>query len=729
MGLFSKLTGASPPPEPKERPSLTRTMSDELGVQPRTIALDDPAYRGSPIGWSHDLERIIKLPRRVLPKCAECGPVRERLKQLQREFPDQVAAPVRCKVCGDSGLDPVAARAWTEHLRRERTLEEGPCDCREKFGFCISELKAIQGWALEEASNVGGSLGFIGAGHGKTGIVILMPLAIPDVKVAVALVQSSLKPQFLRDYMQWSAHFTVPNLAGGRFFVPGRPVLHVVTYHELSNKRSTNLFSRINPDLVITDEAHNVNNPESTRGIRFERVFEQPKKRVRYAAQSGTLTKKSIKEIGHHARHALGEGSPVPVHEPTLDEWSAALDAGDKRAPAGHLQRLCRPGQSAREGFRDRLVETPGVIATEESALGTTLILGERKLATVPADVLRLIREVVDLNRRPDGEELLEAIEIHNAATQLASGFYYKWRFPRGETEQMVDLWLDARKNFRKEVRLEMKRGREHMDSPLLITQAAIRWHDGYNFHKHRHTDECFELTLVPHRHTAGCEGLCFEEIDTLRGAMTCTQQETSIFIPPHTRNGPLLIWESEFWPRWKELKDSVQPVTEAVWVSDFLVADAVEWLKSGIGIMWYEHDAFGREVAKRANVPHYGPGVEASTKIVTEKGKRSIVASIRAHGTGKNLQMFSRNLIGNCPSDGAATEQLLARTHRPGQNADQVEAEFYLHTEQVIGDFLMARGRAQYIYETTGNPQKLLYGNYTFDWKGLSNAITETVA
>lgn len=643
MGLFDDMVKIDPAlavtaPEAK---SLGVALISDMGLTNRAGEIDpfDPTmgFRGPPVQHSEDLDRICALPRRALDV-----------------------------------NDPRAAEAWTNHLRRQRTE---PCDCVARWGFCILDLKPIQGWALEEASNAGGFLGPIGVGHGKEGACILAPWAF-ESKRAVYLIPANLRAQLLtRDLPQWGAHFNVPSLAGGEF-VTGRPILHVMSYNDLSSPKSSDALRMIAPDLIILNEAHNLGRREATRTKRFLRYMSE-KPKTRLFAVSGTLTKKSIKEYAHLAELALRANSPLPLHWPTVEEWAGAIDATDAPAPIGQLRRLCRDGETARSGFRRRLVETSGVVATEEGALDTLLAISERKLSRTPAEIAQMVAEVRDTWQRPDGEELVDPLSKSNVCRQLASGFYYRWRFPRGESKEVIDAWRDARKNWHKEVREKLKHAREHLDSPLLVTKAAIRWHDGYTW------------------------------IDPI----TAKRER----IPPHTRNGPLPTWDAEFWPRWREVRDTVEHDTEPVWIDDFLARDAAEWAKANRGIVWYEHDCFGRKIAQLAGVPLYGGGPDASTKILAENGKRSIVASIRAHGTGKNLQAFASNLIGNPPSDGAAWEQTMARTHRPGQRADVVTVEVYRHTREMRDAIDEAISRARYMQETTGSLQKLLYATIEF--------------
>ena len=139
----------------------------------------------------------------------------------------------------------------------------------------------------------------------------------------------------------------------------------------------------------------------------------------------------------------------------------------------------------------------------------------------------------------------------------------------------------------------------------------------------------------------------------------------------------------------------------------------ALKHLKGG-GILWFENPELGYAVAKAANLPYFGGGEEASQTILSEKGDRCIVASIAAHGTGKNLQhAFSKNLVMQTPSSGKTIEQLLGRTHRQGQPEDEVWATFYTHTPEMYGALEGAKQDAQYVRTTMGTEQKILVGTW----------------
>lgn len=619
----------------------------------------EPRYRsGPPVGPSEDLQRIIEIPRRNLDL-----------------------------------NDPIAAQLWTKHLRRVRTE---PCECVARWGFCITDLRTVQGWALENAMDSRGLLASIGVGDGKTGIDILLPMAIPGVRVAVLILQANLRTQFLtRDYPQWAAHFRVPNLAGGAgSFQAGLPMLHVVSYNDVSSPKNSDLFRRINPDLIIGDEAQNLKDPTTARTGRFLRMFAD-KPSTMFAALSGTLTTKSIKDYAHLSALSLRDASPVPFHPPTVDEWSAAIDAESSANPypnkPGALLSLCGPAEAtisdeterARAGFRRRFQETLGVIATRETDLKVSLVLAERKPPATPQNVRDAMRLVENESQRPDGEELQTGLEISAVMRRLSAGFYYRWRFPRGETPETIELWRARRKSWRKEVRDTLKGNAENLDSPSLLEHAAERWHLGY---------------VSP-----------------------------DATYPPKTRGGPRLTFESIHWPNWAAVKGTVEPQTEAVWLSEWLAADAAKWAAEQVGIVWFQHDAFAKAVVIEARklglkLPHYGGGKLASLEILAEKGDRSILASMKAHGTGKNLQMFSRALIANPPSASDAWEQVIGRIHRTGQKASEVTIDVYRHSEEYRTAIRQAQARARYVEQTTGSRQRLAFA--AIEWEETEPAI-----
>lgn len=602
-----------------------------IPVVERTVRTVRERFSAGSVEWSADLKRIAELPRRTRPD----------LEQI--------------------------AKTLTFVLKKPEGTQA---------------LREIQAWVLYDAAGLDGVLGIVSVGGGKTLCGMLAAMVVKNCKRAVLLLPPSLRPQFGRDWVEYGKHWKLPNLAGGSEFTVGRPVLHVVAYSELSHAKSTAMLEQIQPDLIISDEVHNLRNFSAARTKRFLRYLEAHPD-TRFCGWSGTLTSSSIVDYAHLGAIALNMGSPLPLETSTVQEWSHALDA-DNEIPyePGKLMTFCEPGEDVRSGFRRRLIDTHGVVASAQSDIGTALNFYERKPPQMPEALvnhLTLLRKPPKSGgwKRPDGEEFTDMLGVTNCARQLASGLYLRWRFPRGEPPEVIDVWFSRRQSWNREVRAQLSGApAAHLDSYKLCENAAARWFDG------------------------GCPGCARGPMED--HAPKCHEAESH----------PL--WPSYTFQEWRRVEDTVVHVTETVWESDWLLQDAAAWAAEAPGIIWTEHPDFGHRLAKLAGIPYFGAGKPASQAIILEKGDRSIVASADAHSMGLNLQVaFGRNLITSFPSSAALVEQLTGRTHRPGQPRDEVEVFYYLHTVELENAKETAMNRARYQHETQGTSQKMILGTW----------------
>jgi hypothetical protein len=341
-------------------------------------------------------------------------------------------------------------------------------------------------------------------------------------------------------------------------------------------------------------------------------------------------------------------------------DWADALDATQNPQPFGALRVLanekdlqaCKTYDEARvlvrEGFRSRLVETPGVVATSESWDGASLVVAALKMPVpkIVEDEIKKLHKTWEIG----GEEIEDGMRLAEISKQLSVGFHYRWVWPTGEPDRE---WLRIRAEWHKQCRLALHGARSGMDSPLLVTRAIERG---------QLTDE-------------------------------------------------LLV---AAWSAWKAIKERYNPTppVEAVWTSDFAIKEAVAWgnkkiAKKETGIIWYLHGAVGEAVAKQGGFPLYDAGTDAGE--ADPRLKPVIVCSIRAQGTGKNLQSYAQSLVVEPPSAGATWEQLLGRTHRPGQVADEVWFEVFTHTQDMEAALYRSVEDALYVLQTQGQRQKLL--------------------
>lgn len=592
----------------------------------------DSWSRKPPVTMTPELRRVASLPKRPRPS------------------PERLEAMI--------GL--MTAR----FLRADSTTKA--CKCAAIGRPCITRLRAAQAWALYELGRFKALLAPIGVGHGKTLIDILCALALGVSKVLL-LVPASLLDQLVSEYDLVAEHWRVPALV-----VHGKnitrysddasgAVLHVMSYSRLSREDATTFLDEYDFDAIVCDEVHKLRNADSVRTNRVLRHFAGNPGKI-FAGWSGSITDKSIKDYAHLCMLAFAEQSPLPIDPEIVEEWALAIDAGEWTAPMGALEILCEPGEHISSGFHRRFVETAGVVATENAAIDAELSIVERPVDQIPDEISDMLHDVRENQIRPDEEILVDAFSQARCARELACGFYYRWRFPRGEPVSVIMEWLDARKEWRSELRDKLQTRSEWLDSPKLCRSAAERYHGGL----------------------------------------------------PKRDDRP--VWDSETWPRWRDTKHTVVYETEPVWVSDFLIQNAAAWARENLGIIWYENDAVGRALAHVTGLPLHSGGPGAGKRIAQERGDRSIICSIKSHGTGRDgLQyLFNNQLIVQPPSSPTAWEQLLGRLHRIGQQAQIVFAHFYRHTAEVRASVEQALLRAEYVESTIGSVQKLNIG-----WRG----------
>jgi hypothetical protein len=533
-------------------------------------------------------------------------------------------------------------------LPRRKLDPEGFDDATVMFEREGSDAKfwPIQSAALIEAAQQDGLFAPIGVGHGKT----LISLALPDAlssKKAVLLVPPALKRQL---------SIEIESFYQKQFSLPIDRIT-VIAYSELSSAKKATILEDIAPDLIIADEAHHLRHKTSARTKRFLR-YAKNHPECRFAFLSGTMTTRSIKDYAHLIELALRKNSPLPHGYRELKDWAGALDVTPEYLMApGALKKFCDEGEEARDGFRRRLVDTGGVVATKKGALGTSLVI-RRLRPQLPEKLFKLMAQVRKTWAIED-DEFSTSLELARVLRQLACGFHYRWAWPGDEKDHE---WLDARSEWNREVRQKLTQSLEGFDSPLLLSQAAERYFKW---------DE------------AGRE-----------------------------KPRPKKTWDSATWADWRNQKDKKPPPTATSWVDQFLVRESIAWAEKSTepAIIWYEHRALGEAIAHLGEFPHYGAATDAS-----QAREPVIVCSMKTQGTGKNLQHYCQNLFTSLPPNGATFEQIVGRTHRPGQMADEVTVDWFGHTPETEAALASVIDDAEYAEKTTGALQKVLYATRIF--------------
>lgn len=519
-------------------------------------------------------------------------------------------------------------------------------DLTDKFrlpGRQEYRLWPVQSKALYAAYCARGLFGAIGVGAGKTLICRLLPVVLA-AKRPLLLLPPFMVEQWHEMQQVYDEHFVK------------HPNMELLTYSRLSVASGRNALWDMQPDVIICDEAHNLRNKKSARTRRFLEYFKDNPQTVA-CFLSGTMTTRRVQDYEHLLRMSLKQGTPLPLKWPELAAWGEVLNADGRptkheyRVVGRYWRRVVKQDKGVKFGranfrrlYQRRLLLTPGVVATKDADVKASLLLVKRAIE-VPESVEQAIRKLDQEWSTPDGEEEFEdALAYARVARQLSQGFFYRWRWDG----PVNHAWLEARRQWHRQVRAQIERGQRGFDSPLLV----------YN--------------------------------GVQRGDLT----------------NPALI---DAFAEWQKHKDFPVPPTEPVWISDYLVKDAIEWAsrQKAPCVLWVDTKAMEEQFGAHG-IPVYGRGTE-----LPKEPPPVICASIRVHGEGKNMQAWHKALVVSPPSNGKAWEQLLGRMHRSGQEADEVEYHYYAHTLAFQDAVSQARSDAKYTQETTGNRQRLCYASF----------------
>ena len=507
-------------------------------------------------------------------------------------------------------------------------------------------LRPIQALALYEAGTYGGLLGPISVGQGKELICFLMP-RVTFAKHPLLIMPAHLVRRSEREMEEYGVHWRIPTN------------LRIISYQMLGQAHHDKTLATVPPDLFILNECHRIKNKDaavSRRVIRHMAQFPAAK----FVAVSGTLLSKSVTDFAHIARWCV-KPCPLPSSYTELKEWSDALDekpSGWNSREPGALLGLCNaeerthePVTAARMGFRRRLTETPGVVATEggddvANAAGDPITLTVRALHYEQDPIVEAhFKNLREEWATPSGWQFSIAMGVWRHARTLALGLHYRWDpEPEGGPE---GPWCTARSAWKKFVRTAIKdsRGENVLDSELQVTNAC------------------------------------------LKGALDCT-----------TLNA------------WLREKPNYVPVSRAEWHCTGAIDAVQEWMRQGPGIVFTDHTFFAEELARRTGAKYFGAGGIDKNGLEIEKADPNscIIASRVANSTGRNLQGWHRGLVTSSPHNALEWEQMLGRFHRHGQQHD-VTFDLLVGCRENHDGWLRSLDLAQMTRDTLGASQKLL--------------------
>lgn len=514
-------------------------------------------------------------------------------------------------------------------------------------------LRPVQAAALREIHNLRGGFLPIRVGGGKT-LISLLTSVVLGAQRPVLFVPASLREKTKIEARKLALHWQIA--LGIRIF----------SYEQLSRAKPGWLDTccdGLPPDCIIADECHKLKSTgagctKAMRAFMRRHTRDKGEAHVPFIAMSGSITARGIRDYRHLLVWCLGEHAPVPRDAFEALVWGLAIDEKvepDQRADPGPLETLLTDALRL-----DADLEGKDALERARIAYGLRLVHSYGVITTkedIPKVGLTLSAVHVDAPPK-----IREAVELMRNT----------WCSPIDEWpfESTIELWQHAN---------EMAGGGFcHVwdpRPPRPWLEARKAW-----------------------------AAYCREALSDHKNLYTPMHVVSAIERGQLDDGGVLEAW--------RKVKPSFEPNTVPVTIDDTTLEFACDWLKSNhnTGLVWVSHRYTGRRLSEMSGIPYYHAKAENDRGELVDLCKTSAIVSVHSCREGRNLQRWNANLVLVPPTVGSWWEQLLGRTHRDGQEADEVTCEIPLMIREQYEALAQAIRDAEYTQHTTKMPQKLVY-------------------
>lgn len=438
-----------------------------------------------------------------------------------------------------------------------------------------------------------------------------------------------------------------------------RSHLRIVSYEIIPRVQSAKLLEDYRPDLIVCDESHKLKSPKTGTVRRIRHYLEHVNPTAKLIAMTGTTTKRSILDYAHILKWALKGKAPVPLHFSDLESWSLALD--ERKGPqaddpeAGALVRLATLEELS-QGIQ-------GIRQAYRRRLTETEGVITSKEASVPIPI------VVDQITPEVPASVADALRQVRSSMTTPDG---------QEFADAISMWRHCR---------ELALGFCYVWDP----PPPQPWREA------RKVWAAWSRWII----------------DSARRVRVDTELQAVQAVD----NGhfPEAVAALEMW---RAIRPTFTPRTVPIWIDDFVIQAILEEVEQNPTLIWTEHEAFAVRLSQASGWPFYSSkGLDRKGRNILDHHPRQgpAICSIRSIGEGFNLQTFHRNLFTSIPTNGPQWEQTLGRTHRTGQESDQIDVTCVITCSEHERALIQSIRDARYIQSTTGQEQKILIADFSF--------------
>lgn len=157
---------------------------------------------------------------------------------------------------------------------------------------------------------------------------------------------------------------------------------------------------------------------------------------------------------------------------------------------------------------------------------------------------------------------------------------------------------------------------------------------------------------------------------------------------------------------RWIEIKPTFKPKSRTVWHSTEILEYIIRLAKKDDVWIWVDRTPVGIKLKELTGWPYFHNHGLDGKKFVEDHRSGPAIVSVGANFQGRNLQHFHQNIITAPMTKGLKWEQLMGRTARTGQLADEVTYRLLCHYQQE--DFQQALSDTDYQADFGDNKRKL---------------------